>query len=249
MAITDMLGNISIWDLAMQYGDIAAMFLGVLLLLAVGLMIAYKIKAGQWFAHYPISVQIWELRGNTPIPTGTDKARAILEHNGIYQYELKKRKVTTQAYSFSCLTPNNHLYLLAMGRDEYHPFNIITAKGKVISHEKELDGSFREKEVLIPQLQPVISEAAKMQFAIRTEKNLLRFNRPSWLSQYGPIIGVVLAGMIIFLLIAVFLKDGLPELTQMVNMANAASQSWAEATKTCGLSIATPAPSPGVMPP
>jgi len=211
-------------DLLFNYAGLGAAFFFVILLALVGGLVLYKMKRGEWLGQYPVKVRVWERRGSSWVLSDmNESARARKDENGAWFYEFKKKKVVTQAIAFDYINPDNTLDVIALSRDEYHPFRLFTETAQV----KDVDGN--DREVPIPKLQPVIAEEFKFAYVARIHKNYNRRPNDDLMAKWGGVITILTVTVCVFLILALVLKEMQP----IVTAAGAAAQALAEASKSC----------------
>ena len=183
-------------------------YAGVLmwLVLVVGILVAlavvfYKVKKGQWFGKYPVKVFIWEIRAGRPMRTGVDVARAEKDEKGAWIYKLKKKKTTTQPVPFEYINPDGSVDLLALGRDELHPIQLLSDTATIVKTNGVTE------QVLIPKLKPIINEGIAVAYAYRMHKNYSRKPTTNFWEKYGSIITIMGLGMVTMLILFVVLRE------------------------------------------
>jgi hypothetical protein len=225
------IGNIDISSMIYSYAEVAALFLGALLFIFCFAMLVYKVKKGEWFGKYPVKVRIWERRAGHFLLAQFDNGRSRNDAGGAWYYELKKSKVKTQPYEFDYINPDNSLDLIRLNRDEYHPMKIVSD----ISIIKKTDGS--ERAVSTMKLQPVIDETFKHVYIARIKKNFERRPYDDFFTKYGGVITILVTGIMVFLILALVLREMAP----IVDSAAGAATALADAAKTCRV-VMPPAP-------
>ena len=221
------LGNVDLVSTVYTYAGVGAWLIGILIVLAGAALVYYKVQKGEWFGKFPVSIFIWEVRGGKPMRTAQDKARAIKDKSGAWFYELKKKKIQTRAIPFEYINPDGSIDLLALGRDEYHPIQILSEKATVITTNGE------KKEIDVPNLRPVIDEGFAVGYAYRTHKNYARKPNDGFWNTYGGMITVIGIGMITMLILFVVLR----EMGAITNSLAGTAASFAEVSMklaTCG---------------
>lgn len=225
------IGDLDISSMIFSYAEIAALFLMAVLFIVCFALLVYKIKKGEWFGKYPVKVRIWERRAGHFLLAKYDAGRSRQDSGGAWYYELKKSKVKTQPYELDYINPDNSLDLIALNRDEYHPMKIVSE----ISIIKRADGT--ETAVSTFKLQPVIDETFKHVYVARIKKNFERRPNDDFFTKYGGIITILVTGIMVFLILALVLREMQP----IVNSAAGAAAALADAAKTCKV-VMPPAP-------
>lgn len=195
------MGNVDLATTVYTYAGVA-MWLVIAVVVIGGLgLVYYKMKKGEWFGKYPVKVYIWEIRAGRPVRAGTDKARAVKDNTGAWFYELKKKKITTRAVPFKFINPDGSVDLLALGRDEFHPIELLTANATIVKSNGETE------EVEIPKLKPVIDEGFAVVYSYRTHKNYQRKPNEGFWNKYGSIITIMSLGLVTMLILFVVLRE------------------------------------------
>lgn len=184
-----------------QAGLGAIFFLAVLVCVGIAFVV-WKIKQGELLAKYPVKVRVWERRGKWPVLTPIKEfARAVVTPELAWIYEFKVSKITTNAFKFDYINPDNTLDVLKLSRNEYQPLRLFSETAKL----KREDGS--EEKIELPKLEPVVSEEFMFAYTARIKKNYERRPQNDFWAKWGGIVTILTVTICAFLLLALVLNE------------------------------------------
>lgn len=227
-------------EMIFSQAGLAALLVGGILFALLMAFAFYKWNKGDWFGKWPIVARIHEQRSNGIRQTRVEQARAWENQDGTWNYQfrpiprfpliptMKRAIVETHAFPYKVINDNNTMDVLALGRGEYHPFKVEYSKKATVTYS-----SGKTEEVMLPELKPIVSEDFKFAHAHRIHKNYARKPQDGFLQQWGGVISVVVIGGVVFIILALVLREMQP----ISQAALQAATVLAEASKTCACGV------------
>lgn len=195
--------------------------MGLLILIVMalvgGVFIFYK---GTWlrkkfFTRYPVTVIIWEQRGEQILPMYIDKGRRVFQKSGKILYEFKNTPGMTQAFEFNAISANNWLHVVSLSSGEYHPIlfdfkNATKQIPKVIINaegnqevETDAEGNTVLEEIKIPfgEIEPVMTQSAQYVYTDAVRSTHQRYYKPDFMTKYMPLAIILAVSMGIMLIL------------------------------------------------